>query len=192
MLEFKFSPGAQGIFDRWRSTLENKIRDPNMDSALSGHLSKYRSLMPALALLFELVDRKKASGNYYVSTEHTTQAVAFCAYLESHARKVYWHLTARNGVEVAAHELSKHLAQGDLGSAFTVRQVYRNDWSGLKNVGNVKAACEELVDAGRLRTRESFKMSESLGNPVLFELHLKKARYDYVVNPNVWAPPTTA
>jgi putative DNA primase/helicase len=191
-LEFKFSPGAQGVFDRWRAALEDKIRDPNMDSALSGHLSKYRSLMPALALLFELVDRKKASSNYHVSTEHTTQAVAFCSYLESHARKVYWHLTARNGVEVSAHELSKHLNQGDLGSAFTVRQVYRNDWSGLKNVGNVKAACEELVDAGWLRTRDSFKTAEGLGNPVLFELHLKKAKYDYVVNPKVWEPLSAA
>ena len=179
-LEFKFAATAQPLFNKWRDRLEEKIRDRNMNSAFASHLAKYRSLVPALSLLFELADRKKGSTDFRVSPEHLQQAMQFAAYLENHAHKVYWHMTPRQGVEVATNELSKRLKHGDLGSAFTVRTVYRNEWVGLKNVANVKAACEELVEAGWLRPLSSIDNGDRLARPELF-----KQKVDYLVNPKV-------
>jgi putative DNA primase/helicase len=75
-----------------------KIRRNDLHPALISHLSKYRSLMPSLALLFELADRASIEGfdgsclagrENFVSLEHTRQAAAFCDYLESHAYPEY-------------------------------------------------------------------------------------------------------
>src|SRR5712692_6750473 len=54
---FRFAPDAQELFIDWLSELEARIRAGELPSALVCHLSKYRSLMPSLALLFELADR---------------------------------------------------------------------------------------------------------------------------------------
>jgi len=45
------------LFIEWLAELEAKIRGDELHPALVSHLSKYRSLMPSLALLFELADR---------------------------------------------------------------------------------------------------------------------------------------
>lgn len=182
---FTFAPAAQHTFNLWRGDLEAKVRDADLPEAYSTHLSKYRSLTPALALLFELADRKKTSTNHQVSLEHTQQAIRYAAYLEDHARKVYWHMTPRSGVDLAAHELGQKVRKGKLGTAFTVRQVYRNDWSGLKNVANVKAACDELVEASWLKAVADLTPVESLSYRELFEASVRKQKIDYLVNPKV-------
>jgi putative DNA primase/helicase len=60
-LHFRFDPDAQFLFVEWLSDLEVKVRGNDLHPALISHLSKYRSLMPSLPLLFELADRA-ASG----------------------------------------------------------------------------------------------------------------------------------
>jgi putative DNA primase/helicase len=100
---FRFASDAQELFIEWLAELEAKIRGNELHPALISHLSKYRKLMPALALLFELADRAAEGGfvgfvgspsgeiqNFgEVSLEHAKQAAAWSDYLESHARRVY-------------------------------------------------------------------------------------------------------
>jgi len=75
--------------------LEAKLRGNELHPALVSHLSKYRKLMPALALLFELADRVAAGtdlanpSDLRVTLNHAKQAAAFCEYLESHAQRIY-------------------------------------------------------------------------------------------------------
>ena len=94
-LRFRFDPDAQELFIEWLTDLEAKVRGDELHPALVSHLSKYRSLMPALALLFELADRAAAGveitngPDLLVSLEHAKQAAAFCDYLESHACRIY-------------------------------------------------------------------------------------------------------
>jgi hypothetical protein len=57
---FRFAPDAQLLFVEWLTELEGKVRGSELHPALVSHLSKYRSLMPSLALLFELADRAAA------------------------------------------------------------------------------------------------------------------------------------
>jgi putative DNA primase/helicase len=85
---FRFIPEAQQLFVEWLPELEGKIRGNELHPALISRLSKYRSLMPALALLFELADWS-AGIEGTVSLQHTQQAAAWCDYLESHARRIY-------------------------------------------------------------------------------------------------------
>jgi putative DNA primase/helicase len=53
----RFAPDAQELFNEFRGGLEKRIRGGDGTTpAFESHLSKYRSLMPSLALIFHLVD----------------------------------------------------------------------------------------------------------------------------------------
>jgi putative DNA primase/helicase len=52
----RFSDDAQELFDEWRTDLERRLRGGSESPLMTCHLSKYRSLMPSLALLFHLVE----------------------------------------------------------------------------------------------------------------------------------------
>ena len=52
----RFTEDAQEIFDQWRDELEIRLRTAELPPALESHLAKYRSLMPFLALIFQLIE----------------------------------------------------------------------------------------------------------------------------------------
>jgi putative DNA primase/helicase len=84
---WRFSPTAQLLFEEWLVPFENEIRGNDLHPALISHLSKYRKLIPALALIFALVD---APENGKVIHEHALlRALAWCDYLRSHAERIY-------------------------------------------------------------------------------------------------------
>jgi putative DNA primase/helicase len=76
---FRFAADAQQLFIAWMTYLEQKLRDNTLHPALVSHLAKYRSLMPSLALLFELADGETETKT--VSLQHAQQAAAWCDYL---------------------------------------------------------------------------------------------------------------
>jgi len=148
---FRFDGDAQELFVAWLTDLEGRLRAVGVHPALVSHLSKYRSLMPSLALLFELAD----DGSATISLQHAKQAAAWCDYLESHARRIYSMIVSPE--RQAAAELGRHLADGwkrDEGM-FTVRDVYRNEWSGLTSPDAVRRTLPLLEDAGWVRPTES-------------------------------------
>ena len=51
--------------------------------------SKYRSLMPSLALISSLIDAVTGGPRGPVSRAAAEQAIAWCGYLEAHARRIY-------------------------------------------------------------------------------------------------------
>jgi putative DNA primase/helicase len=160
---FRFASDAQELFNEWYVELEEKIRGDELHPALISHLSKYRKLMPALALLFELADRaaggfdgfvgaNQADSQYFrVSLEHTKQAAAWCEHLESHARRVYSCIVTPQ--LRAARELADKIKQRKVGidGFFTCREVYLKGWSCLDSHEAVKMAAEALQDAGWVR-----------------------------------------
>ena len=174
---YKFGPLAQELFVDWLTKLEQKLRNAELHPALVCHLSKYRSLMPSLALLFQLADDdpdKAPQGfegfegfeggggyplpnneTYLASLEHAKQAAAFCEYLEAHARRVYTMIISPE--RAGAAEIGRHLTAGwkRVEGTFTVRDVYQNDWSRLDSPARVRPALEILKDAGWVRQIES-------------------------------------
>ena len=173
---FHFAPDAQELFIEWLAELETTIRGDELHAALISHLSKYRSLMPALALLFHLADF--AAGNTVadtVSIEHTRQAAGWCEYLESHARRVYSCVVTPE--LRAARELADKIKHRKVGTGgfFSVREVYLKGWSGLDTAEAVKQAAEVLEDAGWVREAPG-ESGASGGRP----------SHRYQVNPAVW------
>jgi putative DNA primase/helicase len=147
-LAYCYDPDAQSLFVEWFSELEQKLRNPSIHPVLVSHLAKYRKLQPALALLFELADD---GSKHTVSLDHAKQAAAWCAYLESHARRIYSMIVSPQ--RQAAAELGRRLREGwkRQEGMFTVREVYSNDWSGLDTAEKVRPALEVLCDAGWTR-----------------------------------------
>jgi len=180
---FHFASDAQELFIDWLTELETKIRAGELHPALISHLSKYRSLMPSLALLFELADRASIEGfegsllansENFVSLEHTKQAAEWCDYLESHARRVYSCVVTPQ--LRAARELAEKIKQRKVGADrfFSCRDVYLKGWSSLDSPEVVKMAIDVLLDAGWVRCLPG-EPRPSGGRP----------SYRYEVNPRV-------
>jgi putative DNA primase/helicase len=153
-----FAPDAQELFVAMVTDLEKRIRSDNESTIMQAHLSKYRKLMPALSLLFSLADNTMEA----VSLRHAQQAADWCDYLESHARRVY---SARIAPEqLAALALAKRLRKGwkREEARFSIRDVYRNGWSGMENPEEARAAVRVLESAGWLR---AIKTATGTGRP---------------------------
>jgi putative DNA primase/helicase len=170
--QFCFDEDALELAIQWQIELEAKVRDGTLHPALVSHLSKFRSLMPALALLFELADNKSQDT---VSLDHAQQAAEWCAFLEPHARRIYAPLISPQ--RQAAAEVGRHLTAGwkrEQGT-FTVREVYRSDWKGLDGPETVREALEILTDANWVRpvsAKANGRPSEVYAiNPRLKEVH---------------------
>jgi putative DNA primase/helicase len=172
-----FALPAQKLFFKWWTELEGKIRgESGVHPAMLAHLSKYRSLMPSLALLFALadlaaVDAPIAAG-MTVGLDHARQAAGYCNYLESHARRIYACVVSPE--TAAARDLARHIKAGDLPALFSTRDVYFRGWSGLDSPERARAALDLLEDAAWVRKAEP-STSPSGGRP----------SETWVVNPKV-------
>jgi hypothetical protein len=152
----RFDAEGQGAFDDWRETLERRLRNEDMPAAFEAHMAKYRSLMPSLALLFHLIDTPDATG---VGAEQARRAIAWCEYLETHARRLYaQHL---NPEMVAAVALADRLR--DLPDPFTARDVSQKGWQGLDREA-VNLALPVLTEFGHI-VREEAESSARGGRP---------------------------
>jgi len=147
----RFASDAQQLFDTWRGELEGRLRSDELRPfpAFEGHLSKYRSLMPSLALLFHLVDIAAGAPPAPISLEAAKLAAAWCAFLQDHARKVY-SAELQPGV-AAAHALGEKIRAGAVQDGQSVRDIYRHHWSGLTTPAQVDTALEVLVTAQWVR-----------------------------------------
>lgn len=148
-----FSPEAQPIFNAWMEENQAKVEKETFIPKAQ-HLQKYRGLLPRIAALFQLADcalalPPAAERSLLVDLEHLTMAVDFCRYLESHLDRVY-SLGPTPWVE-GLKSLSKRLANGDLGTEFSVRDLIKKDWTGLREKETVKEALKVLEQANWVR-----------------------------------------
>ncbi len=158
----RFADDAQTLFDSWRKQLELTLRKGAEHAAIESHLSKYRSLIPSLALICHLVD----AGSGPVSKDALVRALNWGRYLETHVRRVY--SVGMSADSSAAHELIKLIRRGSLSSPFRVRDVYRNGHSGLDSSALVQTAVEMLESYGALR---GVAVTDTGGRPVV-EYHI--------------------
>lgn len=145
-----FDDSAQEIFIEWLCNLEKRLRSDEDHPAIVSHLSKYRKLVPALALINHLCDSEEKS----VSESSLLRALAYCEYLESHARRIYSYGT-QPGIDAAKSVLTK-LKKGKLNSPFTVRDIYRKCWAGIDTPKKAEAAINVLLDYNHLEKAETF------------------------------------
>jgi putative DNA primase/helicase len=163
----RFDEAAQQVFDAWRAELEQRLRGGELREApaFEAHLSKYRSLMPSLALLFHLVavaqDACTGSAGA-VGADAACLAAAWCAFLELHAVKIY-DAELRPGVP-AAQALATKIEAGAITDGAAARDIYRHHWSGLSTADQVAAGLAVLEGAHWVRVVEG-GVSEQGGRP---------------------------
>jgi len=141
-----FGAPAQLIFNEWHHELETRLRADALDGAIRCHLAKYRKLIPSLSLLFHLMDRCPGP----VSENAVRRAIEWSRYLESHAVHVYGNILS--GEPNDLRNMARHIRNGDLGTTFSIRDVERNGWVGLKDRGVILACAGQFVDLGWLRS----------------------------------------
>ena len=154
---YRFTPEAQAEFDAWRRDFETALRSGEHHPAMESHLSKYRKLVPALALVCALADGEEA-----VSRNSLLRALAWAVYLQSHAARAYG---AGTGPQTdAALALLDKIKGGAVQDGFAVRDVYVKGWAYLNTPESVKQAAAMLCDLGHLR-RFDVKPGSSGGRP---------------------------
>ena len=143
-----FDREAQDAFNQWREKLEIRLRNDEMNSpALESHLSKYRSMVPSLALVFHLSSDQYRKGS--VGIKALNLAIKWASYLESHAKKVY--SSVIHSEFKAAEALAEKIRAGKVKDGDTVRTIYRKCWAGLESSKLVDQALGVLEDHGWLR-----------------------------------------
>lgn len=104
---FRFDEDAQQLFFHWLAKLERTLSETDEHPIIIEHLSKYRSLVPSLALIFHLIDVADGNNREQISCDNTIKAVAWSMYLETHARRIYG--MAIDNTQLAAARLAKKI-----------------------------------------------------------------------------------
>jgi len=168
---FRFDIDGQQVFNDWLTHLQTVKIKTEENPLMAEHLGKFRSLMPSLALIFHCIDIADGRVTGPITEKSAQLAVAWCDYLESHARRIY--ATADRPEHQAAVHLSDKIQSKQLSSPFTARDVVRKGWHGLNDRQEVEAACDVLIEEDWLRIEIKLQ-SSSGGRPPL---------PDYIINP---------
>lgn len=140
------------LFCAWRSQLERRLRSGELDAwpAYEAHLAKYRSLVPAIALITHMLDvhagRTEAGP---VPLKAVTVAAEWGDFLEAHARRTYSvELDPGKG---AARALAERIRKGSVTDGVAVREVRRSGWAGLRSRDLVDQGLATLMELGWVR-----------------------------------------
>jgi putative DNA primase/helicase len=190
-LRFRFGCEAQENFAIWFENLETELRGTSTSLLLASHLGKYRSLMPSLAVLFELADLAArgfegfegfAAGRPYstrmVSLDNMFRSMEWGFYLRSHAERIY-SLAASPGQQAAyclASKIKNHAVDPNRTGTFSARDVEQKNWKGLNTTEIVKQACSYLQSMGWIREILQGPGPRG-GRPTVV----------YEINPRIWA-----
>lgn len=164
---WRFDEAAQALFVEWLVPFETEIRGDDLHPAMVSHLSKYRKLIPALALVFALIDTPDSGG--LIHEDELLRALAFGEYLRTHANRLYAAAVMPETTDAAT--LLSRLKGGKLVDrdgvildSFTPRQVALKHWAGLGTPEAVRKAADVLTDYDWLR-REVVQGGATGGRP---------------------------
>ncbi len=151
---WRFTPAAQALFVEWLVPFETELRGDIMHPAMVSHLAKYLKLIPALALVFALIDTPD-TGNL-IGERELARALDWGDYLRTHANRLYAAAVVpetTNAATLLAKIRGRKLVDGDgaILAAFTPRQVAVKGWAGLGTPEEVRKAADLLADYDWLR-----------------------------------------
>ena len=149
---WQFDDEAQEIYRQWDVEHQTLIRQEGSEAlhpALVSHYAKYAKLVPALALIFALIDTPESQGA--IGKNELLRALAWVDYLKAHAERIY---SAASRPETSgAHTLLAKIRAGKLSDRdgvlierFTAREIAIKHWTGLDTPELVRKAAEVLAD----------------------------------------------
>ncbi len=153
---FRFSEDAQELFIAWTTHLHSEVIASEEHPIIIQHLDKYGKLMPALALIFHLIDGVQMGHVGDVSKRCAEMAIEWCNYLETHARRIYGLVLQSTTMKAGTLcQKLKNLKDDDWRvKGFTPRQVQQKNWKSLTNAEAVSDALDILVDSNWLTLEE--------------------------------------
>lgn len=146
---FHFHAEAKTLFENWMAATEEKAENKNEDHAMREHLSKFPKLSCSLALIFHLIEiADTGKHETYIPLRIAKLAANWCAYLESHARRLY--SLVKNPDLCSAMALSEKIidptTKTPLENGFTIRDVLRRHWSGVDTYELIVSALARLEE----------------------------------------------
>jgi len=161
---FRFSDDAYPVFMDWYDALQAKADDTEHE-VIAQHLLKYGRLIPALALIFHLVDCIEIGSHLGgVSLKALQAAIAWGDMLETHMLRVYSCITDNSHLKASL--LSKKILEilkkpSDktdktdwISHGFTARSLKRKNWKGLTDDNAVQTALDVLIEYDWLDYKE--------------------------------------
>jgi len=139
-----FTAQAQQAFNAWYIKNEEMLSSGKVDPARQSHFAKYRSLVPALALLFHLLDGHAGP----VAEGCVLKAISYAKHLKKHANRIYASVSGHDNAAIRL--LAERLLDGQMADGFTCRTLMLKGWSGLSNKEHAQAALDALVEFGWL------------------------------------------
>lgn len=169
---FNFSPPAQEKFLDWLESLEREISErDSIPPLMKELLSKHRSLVPALSLIFHLCEfAAKEFTEEDISLGAVELAIEWATLLRRHAEKIF--AIAIKSEDVAAHALALKIRTGKVSSGGTVREIYRKQWKSLRTVDQVNLGLTKLEELEWIRV---VSVQQRVGAPseiILINPHL--------------------
>lgn len=153
-----FSPDAQSVFTCWFKDSIQIINELNKDEqhGLVNHITKYRKMVPALALLIELAEDPSATE---IMEQSIVKAIRWANYLVTHAKRIYG---IQDKPTIIAQQILDKRKQ--LNKSFSPSEVTQSNWSGLKSTKEVRHGIEVLVNHNYLIKLDS-QLSSKGGRP---------------------------
>jgi len=139
-LMLHFTAEAQKIHNHWHLKNEGMITSGKIDASRQSHFAKYRSMVPAIALLFHLLDEHLGP----VCETCLVKAIKFSVFLKKHAERIYASATGYD--HAPARTLAGHLLKGHLPDGFTCRELVNKGWAGLGETALAQTALDTLLD----------------------------------------------
>lgn len=144
-----FTEAAQLEFERAYNNLMDAIHSYDDAPDMQAHLGKYPKLLPAIALIFEVVEQADKGHSCFdgkVGVANLKRAVMITEVLKEHAAWLYG--VRGEGKNPSTYELYEKIINGDVKDGDKVRDIYSHGWSHLKNEESVSKAIEELMELG--------------------------------------------
>lgn len=135
-----FDSKAQQLFSAWFMKNERMLANGSLDPARQSHFAKYRSLVPALALLFHLLDGHDGP----VCEDCLHKTILFAKYLKKHADRIYASVSGHD--HAAVRVLAERLLEEKLSDGFTCKTLTLKGWAGLSTKEQAQAAIDALVE----------------------------------------------
>lgn len=171
---FRFADDAYNVFMDWYDALQAKADDTEHE-VIAQHLLKYGRLIPALALIFHLVDCIEIGSRLGgVSLNALKAAIAWGNMLETHMLRVYNCITDNSHLKASLLSkkiltmLKKPSDKTDktdwISHGFTARSLKRKNWKGLTDNNAVQTAIDVLIEYDWLDYKE-IKSTAQGGRP---------------------------
>ena len=148
----------------WLGWINQIIANDRLPIKLRGHVSKYQSLAPSIALIIHLCDRPTGR----VSRQSLVKAIAWCDYLLSHAKRLY--ANESNDEAVKAAMLARNWILTRKVTEFSAYDIYHNQRCGIKNKAEAEEVLDILVDRNWLDVIESGTRIRYVVNPLVYSM----------------------